>query len=91
MSEYGLSEKSKKLATMKLIDGEYYMLSAQQDSKQLWLSIDGLKIPEKKCANCGYSGVALDKHHIHGRKNSDETILLCSNCHREHHAKVGYK
>lgn len=39
-----------------------------------------------KCERCGYKGVALDRHHIHGRKVSSETIVLCANCHREVHA-----
>ena len=43
------------------------------------------KCEQRKCSRCGYSGIALDEHHIHGRKISDETIILCSNCHRELH------
>lgn len=38
------------------------------------------------CVRCGYVGPALDAHHVHGRKISDETIVLCANCHREIHA-----
>ena len=34
---------------------------------------------------CGYVGIAIQKHHIHGRKNSDETIRVCANCHVEIH------
>lgn len=46
-----------------------------------------MKRDEKKhCCRCNYSGVALDWHHIHGKKFSDETIVVCSNCHRELHA-----
>ena len=40
---------------------------------------------EKRCVACGYDGPALDRHHIHGRKNSDKTVFLCANCHREQH------
>jgi lipopolysaccharide biosynthesis regulator YciM len=42
--------------------------------------------PKEKCSRCGYKGPALDWHHVHGRKNSGETIVLCANCHREVHA-----
>ena len=42
--------------------------------------------PKERCMRCGYKGVALDRHHIHGKKNSSETIVLCANCHREVHA-----
>ena len=75
----------------KIIDGIEYMLSAEIDGKQLWLPVSGLQIKKEACAKCGYTGVALDKHHIYGRKNSDETIILCSNCHREYHMEYGYK
>ena len=46
----------------------------------------GNKCSVKKCVCCGYGGIALDAHHVHGRKNSDITICVCSNCHREIHA-----
>jgi ssDNA-binding Zn-finger/Zn-ribbon topoisomerase 1 len=42
--------------------------------------------PEPVCSLCGYKGPAIDRHHIHGRKNSDEIIIVCANCHREIHA-----
>ena len=41
---------------------------------------------EYTCTQCGYEGVATDLHHIHGRKNSNITIRVCCNCHREIHA-----
>jgi CRISPR/Cas system-associated protein Cas10 (large subunit of type III CRISPR-Cas system) len=69
---YKMTDKGKDLIKTKTVDGV------------LWLAVD---LPEeRKCSSCGYSGIALDEHHIHGRKNSDETITLCSNCHREYHA-----
>lgn len=37
------------------------------------------------CANCGTTKGKFHKHHIHGRKVSDETTELCSKCHSEHH------
>jgi hypothetical protein len=40
------------------------------------------------CSLCGYVGPAIDRHHIHGRKNSNVTIKVCANCHRELHAGV---
>jgi hypothetical protein len=43
---------------------------------------------EHTCSLCGHTGPAIDKHHIHGRKVSNETILVCANCHREIHAGV---
>jgi hypothetical protein len=76
---------------IKIIDGEEYILSCIMDGNELWLPISGTKIKQPSCSKCGYSGVALDEHHIHGRKKSDETILLCSNCHRELHNEKGYK
>jgi uncharacterized protein with PIN domain len=89
MMAYGLTEKSKNLVQTKMIDGQLYALCDKDGDKELWLLVTPPK--ERKCANCGYSGVALDEHHIHGRKNSDETITLCSNCHREYHMTYGYK
>jgi len=40
----------------------------------------------RSCSQCGYIGTAIDKHHIHGRKNSNVVIDVCCNCHREIHA-----
>lgn len=37
------------------------------------------------CPLCGYRGAAIQKHHIHGRKNSPETVAICANCHVEIH------
>lgn len=89
---YSLGIKGKKIKiTKKIIDGVEYMLSYSDGDKELWIASDGLKINNPKCSKCGYEGVALDKHHVKGRKNSDETILLCSNCHRELHMEKGYK
>lgn len=88
MSEYKLAKNP---ALIKEFDGEEYIFSGEMDGKELWLPVSGLEIKKRQCAICGYSGVALDRHHIHGRKNSDVTIDLCANCHREHHMKFGYK
>jgi Zn ribbon nucleic-acid-binding protein len=86
---YTLTDKSKALIQTKTIDGNLYALCDIVDGKELWLLVS---VPENpKCAKCGYDGPALDKHHIYGRKNSDETIYLCANCHREYHMKWGYK
>jgi len=46
------------------------------------------EIRSQTCPLCGYVGVAIDSHHIHGRKNSNETINICCNCHREIHKGV---
>jgi len=85
---YRLTDKSKNLIKEKTIGGVRYFLCHKNEYTELWLAADGSKTEERKCSKCGYSGIALDEHHIHGRKNSNETILLCSNCHRELHAGV---
>jgi Zn ribbon nucleic-acid-binding protein len=82
---YALTKKSSNLITEKIIDGEKYFLCDKNDDVELWISANGLAVKERACSKCGYSGPALDRHHIHGRKNSDVTIDLCSNCHRELH------
>jgi hypothetical protein len=79
------------LAMIERIDGEEYIFSYEENGKELWLPTSGMEIKEDKCSVCGYSGVALDKHHIDGRKNSDITVFLCSNCHRELHSAEGYQ
>jgi len=45
----------------------------------------GKKCMRDKCEKCGYEGLALDFHHKHGRKNSNEVIRLCCNCHAAEH------
>jgi uncharacterized protein with PIN domain len=69
----------------KIVEGKEYMLSFSDGGKER------MKVNNPKCSKCGYEGVALDKHHVKGRKNSNETVLLCSNCHRELHMADGYK
>jgi hypothetical protein len=85
---FKLTQKSKDLVRTKIIDGELYALCDWDDTKELWLKVT--PVETLKCARCGYSGPALDQHHIHGRKNSGETITLCANCHREYHLEHGY-
>ena len=46
------------------------------------------EIMYRKCTLCGYRGAAIDEHHIHGKSISNETIVVCCNCHRELHAGV---
>jgi ribosomal protein S27AE len=75
----------------KIVEGKEYMLSFSDGGKELWIAAEGMKVNNPKCSKCGYEGVALDKHHVKGRKNSNETVLLCSNCHRELHMADGYK
>lgn len=87
---YKLTNKAPVIQS-KVIDGETYYLSDKNDDVELWIMMPKDNYKEPECASCGYKGVALDKHHIHGRKNSDETIYLCSNCHRELHNEIGYK
>jgi hypothetical protein len=41
--------------------------------------------PERLCARCGQTA-PFERHHIHGRKNSDELEDRCINCHRIGHA-----
>lgn len=38
------------------------------------------------CMNCGNDFPNTHKHHVWGRKNSQETVELCPNCHSEHHS-----
>lgn len=88
---YTLGINGKKInIRRKIFDGVEYMLSDSDGETELWIASGGMKI-NSKCAKCGYDGVSLDKHHVKGRKNSDETILLCANCHRELHMEKGYK
>lgn len=89
MTEYTLTQKSKDLIKTKTMDGRLYALMDVFEDREIWLLVEPLELPS--CQECGYQGVALDKHHIYGRKNSDETIYLCANCHREFHMKYGYK
>lgn len=79
---YTITEKGRNLFKTKLIDGVEYALMDENEEKEIWvrLSID----EPDKCSRCGYTGAALQTHHIHGRKSKD-TILLCANCHVEHH------
>jgi hypothetical protein len=41
--------------------------------------------PERVCARC-CEMAPFERHHIHGRKNSDELEDRCINCHRIGHA-----
>lgn len=54
--------------------------------KERHQQLQAQSIMEHTCSLCGYSGPAIDNHHIHGRKVSNETIRVCANCHREIHA-----
>lgn len=85
-----LGNKSKDIAKTKEIDGELYLFCHTNGEKDLYVSMEGLKIPKRKCERCGYNGSALEEHHIHGRRNSSKTIILCANCHREYHIENGY-
>lgn len=85
-----LTDKSINLITTKEFNGEMYALMDWDEEKEVWLKIVPVAI--QTCERCGYQGAAIDEHHIHGRKNSDEIVDLCSNCHRELHAgEWGYK
>lgn len=91
MKQYGLTQKSEALIETKVVDGELWVLCERNEKGDLWICMPPENIDIDKCSKCGYSGPALDKHHIHGRKNSKETIILCANCHRELHAVEGFK
>jgi hypothetical protein len=41
--------------------------------------------PARICSRCG-KAAPFERHHIHGRKNSDELEDRCINCHRIGHA-----
>ena len=81
-----LTEKSRNLITTKIFNGDLYALMDKSEDQEVWLKIVPPTI--STCERCGYQGPAIDRHHIDGRKNSDETVYLCSNCHRELHAGV---
>jgi hypothetical protein len=81
-----LTEKGSNLIRTEIIDGEKYCLCDIVDGREIWLRLEPL--PQPSCSICGYQGVALDRHHVHGKKVSCETILVCANCHRELHAGV---
>jgi len=81
---YALTEKSKNLITTKTIDGKLYALMDKNDEVEMWLLVPPIKYPA--CSRCGYESPTIEKHHIYGRKQSKETILLCPNCHAEKHA-----
>jgi hypothetical protein len=84
MSKTILTQKSKNLIKTKMFSGELYALMDIIDKNEIWLKVTPIENP--KCIRCGYIGAGIDAHHIYGRKNSDETVYLCSNCHRELHA-----
>lgn len=81
-----ITDKGKNLIKTAMIDGQLYARMEKGDEVEIWLKIT--PPATRKCIRCGYDGVAIDDHHIYGRGNSDETIPLCSNCHRELHAGI---
>lgn len=91
MKAYALTEKGKALIEEKIINGERHILMDRINGREAWIPISAFAIVQPKCSRCGYEGLALEEHHIHGRKHSKETITLCANCHRELHAQEGYK
>lgn len=58
----------------------------QEHFKKLHFDDSDKPATKNLCTQCGYEGPAIDHHHIHGRKYSNETIVVCANCHREIHA-----
>ena len=72
------------------VDPEIIKRRKEIGTKLLWemMTFFGGCTKYKTCSLCGYSGAAIDSHHVHGRKVSDETIVVCANCHREIHAGV---
>ena len=39
--------------------------------------------PERRCVRCEtVAPFEVRGHHIHGRRNSPETVAICCNCHR---------
>src|ERR1700731_2775641 len=41
---------------------------------------------ETACACCG-TIAPFDRHHVRGRKVSDEIVLICKNCHAKIHSR----
>ncbi len=83
---YRLTPKGKAIAnfTVQEFDGKKYVLWIQTEEKEVWLAFP--EDIQPTCSQCGYTGAAIESHHIYGRKNSGETIEVCANCHREIHA-----
>jgi Zn ribbon nucleic-acid-binding protein len=84
MNIYSLTNKAS--IEKKVFDGVEYWLCDRNDDIELWIKAPDDK--ESECVRCGYKGAALESHHVYGRKNSDVTILLCANCHKEKHAGI---
>jgi hypothetical protein len=80
---YQLTDKSKDLIKTKQVDGAKFALCDVVNGKELWIALPDESPPH--CSRCGYQGTALQRHHVYGRKVSEETILLCANCHVEIH------
>ncbi len=87
MTTYRLTEKGKNVSPqVGYFNGEKYLLCQKtENGNKIWIKFP--KEEQQKCEICGYSGAALEYHHIYGIKNSKETIVLCANCHRELHNK----
>lgn len=66
-----------------MLSNEYF--KKQKELKQDMKWIDDIIEKGGYCVICGYSDnlIILEKHHIAGRNNSDITITVCPNCHRE--------
>jgi hypothetical protein len=78
-----ITEKGNDLIRTKVINGDLYAYCmTREDGKEIWLKVD---TGQPSCELCGYEG-PLQQHHVHGRKNSNETIVICANCHAEIHA-----
>lgn len=82
MNKRALTDKSANLITTQNIDGKLWALCDVLDGKEIWFEVI---TGQPRCSMCGYSGPSLQHHHVHGRKNSNETILVCANCHIETH------
>jgi hypothetical protein len=55
-----------------------------QREKRRQRRIQALGVPRPSCATCPENDpFCLELHHIAGRAYSDETVILCSNCHKK--------
>jgi Leucine-rich repeat (LRR) protein len=80
------------------LDGEYHFMSRIEKEKYLnsskWKLIKNAVINrDNACVSCSRTE-DLNVHHLHylrlGRENLNDLVALCSTCHSELHAKLGY-
>ena len=66
-----------------MVSDEYFKDQKKRLEESKWL--EDILSKDGCCLICGYNEnpLILEKHHIAGKHNSDLTITVCPNCHRE--------